>query len=89
MAQNRSRSDLMRFLDYIGEKGLVSATKASARKTAVSKVLAVLDDEESEDVIGLDIDEVMSRFNNLHPHQFAPESLQAYRSLRKGRSERF
>jgi len=83
MTQNRSRDDFIRFLEYLGEKGLVSQATASARRTAAFKVLAVLSDEEALDVIDLDIDHVMSRFDNLNPHQYTPESLQSYRSRLK------
>lgn len=83
MSQNRSRDDLVRFLDYTGEKGLVPPATASARRTAATKVLAVLSDEEALDVIQVDLDDVMSRFDNLNRHQFTPESLQTYRSRLK------
>ena len=83
MTQNRSRDDLIRFLEYLGEKGLVPQATASARRTAAFKVLSVLSDDESQDVIGIDLDHVMARFDNLNPRQYTPESLQAYRSRLK------
>jgi hypothetical protein len=83
MTQNRSRDDFIRFLEYLGEKGMVPQATASARRTAAFKVLAVLSDEEAQDVIDLDIDHVMSRFDNLNLHQYTPESLQSYRSRLK------
>lgn len=89
MAQNRSREDLIRFLEYLGDKGLVARATASARRTAAAKVLSVLSDEEAQDVIGIDLDLVMSRFDNLNPHQYTPESLQAYRSRLKTALEDF
>lgn len=83
MTQNRSRDDFIRFLEYLGNKGMVTQATASARRTAAFKVLAVLSDEEALDVIDLDIEHVMSRFDNLNPHQYTPESLQSYRSRLK------
>ena len=83
MTQNRSRDDFIRFLEYLGGKGLVPQATASARRTAAFKVLSVLSDDEALDVIDLDLDHVMSRFDNLNPHQYTPESLQAYRSRLK------
>lgn len=83
MSGNRSRDDLIRFLDYMGEKGLIPPATASARKTAATKVLAVLPDDEAADVINVDLDDAMSRFDNLNKHRFTPESLQAYRSRLK------
>jgi len=89
MAQNRSREDLIRFLEYLGDKGLVARATASARKTAAAKVLSVLSEDEAQDVINIDLDQVMSRFDNLNPHQYTPESLQAYRSRLKTALEDF
>jgi hypothetical protein len=89
MAQNRSRDDLIRFLEYLGEKGLTARATASARRTAAAKVLSVLSGDEAQDVIGVDIDQVMSRFENLNPHQYTPESLQTYRSRLKTALEDF
>ena len=83
MTQNRSREDFIRFLEYLGQKGMVPQATASARRTAAFKVLAVLSDEEAQDVINLDVDHIMSRFDNLNPHQYTPESLQSYRSRLK------
>lgn len=80
MAQNRSRDDFLRFLDYLGDKGLVAKATAAARRTAASKILEVLSDDEAIDVTSLDVDLLMSRFDNLNPHQYTPESLQTYRS---------
>ena len=83
MPQNRSRDDLVRFLDYTGEKGLVPPATAAARRTAATKVLAVLSDEEALDVVQINLDDIMSRFDNLNKHQFTPDSLQTYRSRLK------
>ena len=89
MSQNRSREDFVRFLDYLGDKGLIARATASARRTAAVKVLAVLSDDEAKDVTGVDIDHVMTRFDNLNPHQYTPESLQSYRSRLKTALEDF
>lgn len=89
MPENRSRDDLIRFLEYLGEKGLIARATASARRTAAAKVLAVLSEEEAQDVILVDLDRVMSRFDNLNPRQYTPESLQAYRSRLKTALEDF
>jgi hypothetical protein len=89
MAQNRSRYDLIKFLEYLGDKGLIPQGTASARRTAAAKVLAVLSEDEAQDVIGIDLNHVMSRFDNLNPHQYTPESLQAYRSRLKTALEDF
>jgi hypothetical protein len=51
-----------------------------ARKTALTKVLGVLDEQEAADVTDIDLDDVMLRFHNLHGKGFTPESLQTYKS---------
>ena len=89
MANNRSRDDFIRFLEYLGEKGLVPRATASARRTAATRVLGVLSESETEDVLSLDIDHLMARFDNLNPHQYTPDSLQTYRSRLKTALEDF
>jgi len=85
MPQNASREDFVRFIDYLGDKGLIAKATAASRRTAATKVLEVLSDEEALDVTSLDIDLLMSRFDNLNPRQYTPDSLQTYRSrLNKG-----
>ena len=66
MAQNRSRADFLRFLDYLGEKGLIPSGTAASRKATANKVTAILSDEEAADVTALDLDEVMMRFHDLN-----------------------
>ena len=83
MSQNRGREDFIQFLEYLGDKGLIARATASARRTAAAKVLAVLSEDEAQDVTHLDVDQVMSRFENLNPRQYTPESLQSYRSRLK------
>lgn len=83
MSQNRSRDDLLRFVEYTGSKGLVPTATAAARKAAVNRVTSILSDEEAEDVTNLDLDELMRRFDNLNQHQYTPESLQTYKSRLK------
>lgn len=89
MSQNRSRDDLFRFLDYLGQKGLVPRATASARRTAAAKVLSALSDAEAQDVTNLDLELVMSRFENLNPHRYTPDSLQTYQSRLKTALEDF
>jgi len=63
---NRSREELLRFLDYLRAKGLMSPATVEARKASANKVLAILDEDEAEDVTRIDIDHVVDRFSNLH-----------------------
>src|SRR5690242_1747920 len=63
MTQDRSRAELLKFLDYLGEKGLMSPVTARSRKASANRVLSILSDEESDDVTKLDLDEIMTRFS--------------------------
>ena len=89
MPQTRSREELLKFLDYVRAKGLMSPNTAESRKASVNKVLGILSDEEADDVTALDLDQVISRFGNLHGKQYTPESLRSYRSRVKSSIEDF
>jgi len=75
-----SVADLLKFLDWMGEKGLANRNTISARKAATNNLLAVLDQEERRDVREVDIDATAERFNNLEGSRYSPESLQVYKS---------
>jgi hypothetical protein len=78
MASGRSRADLLTFLDYLGQKGLIPPATASARKASANKVLAILSEEEGSDVTLLDLESVFTRFGHLHKSDYSPDSLQTY-----------
>jgi len=80
MESKRSRKAVLEFLDYITQKGLMMPNTAQARKAAVGKVLGILSDAEAQDVIRVDLDQLMSRFQNLHGKAYTPESLNTYKS---------
>lgn len=76
----RSRDELMTFLDYMGQKGLIPQATASNRKASVGRLLSILTDEEAQDVTDLDIDDLVRRFTNLEGMKFSPGSLATYKS---------
>lgn len=80
MNNDRSREALGRFLDFLGEKGMISPSTAQTRKTSALKILSILSPDEAMDVIGLDVDEVARRFSNLHGQKYNPSSVLTYRS---------
>lgn len=80
MSNDRSREGLIRFLDYMGEKGLVNSTTATTRKAAAQKILSILSEEEASNVLVLDLEDVMTRFHNLEGQNYSPGSLAAYQS---------
>jgi hypothetical protein len=76
----RSRGALQEFLEYLGDKGLMAKATAHARKAAANKILSVLSEEEAGDVTAIDLDDVITRFSNLHGKKYTPQSLVTYKS---------
>lgn len=89
MPGQRSRDQLLGFLEYVGSKGLVSPVTARSRKAAANRVLSILSEEEAEDVTALDLDALMLRFNNLEGRNYTPESLMTYKSRVKSSIDDF
>lgn len=89
MSSNRSAPAFLSLIDYLGQKGLIPAATASSRKATANKVLAILSEDEAQDVLSLDLDHLMQRFHNLNPQQYTPESLQTYKSRMKTALEDF
>jgi hypothetical protein len=89
MSTGRSREDLLKFHDYLSNKGLIPQATARARKAASKQVLAILDDDEASDVLALDLDFVMQRFSTLHGQQYNPTSLRDYASRLRASVEDF
>ena len=80
MDPRRSREGAVEFQEYLAQKGLMEPATARARKAAVNTVLAILDDQEAQDVTAIDIDEVMRRFANLQGKDYNPATLRTYKS---------
>jgi len=78
MADGRGRAELLAFLDYLGQRGLIPPNTAAARKASANKVLAILSEEEASDVTLLDHDSLFLRFGHLHKGDYSPDSLQTY-----------
>ena len=89
MPNERSREKLLNFIDYLANRGLMAKATANSRRAAASKVLGILSTEEAEDVTSLNLDEVMSRFQNLEGQGYTPSSLATYRSRVKSAVEDF
>jgi hypothetical protein len=80
MSRDRSKQKLLEFLDYLGNKVLMAGATVATRKAAANKVLGILSEEEAADVTALDLDEVMSRFQNLEGKNYTAGSLNTYLS---------
>ncbi len=89
MNNDRSRKALLRFLDYVAEKGLMAKNTVAARKAAANSVLGVLSEDEAEDVLDIDLKDVMARFQNLEGQRYTPGSLNTYQSRVKAALDDF
>ena len=89
MNDQKSLDALLRFLDYLKDKGLLKANTAVSRKAAATKILSALAPEEQQDVTVLDLNEVMARFANLQGQNYTPDSLTAYKSRLKSTLDDF
>ena len=54
----RSREDFLNFLDYLAERGIINPASSSSRKASANKILAILSDEDAQDVTCLNLDDV-------------------------------
>ena len=75
-----SGTDLIKFLNYAADKGLVNRNTAMAMKAAATKVISVEGELDAVNVEGLDLDGLFRRFETLHKSGYTPESLETYRS---------
>lgn len=90
MANDHSRLALLKFLDYLAEKGLMNRHTVVARKAASNKMLSILDEAEAADLRKIDLDQVATRFGNLKSSNYKPKSLQVYKSrVRKALNDFF
>lgn len=89
MGTDRSREALFEFLDYLANKGLMAKATVASRKASAGKVLGVLSEEEAQDVIAVDLNDVMTRFQNLEGKKYTPGSLNTYQSRTKSALDDF
>src|ERR1700674_1640022 len=61
------------------EKGVMNKHTAAGLRAACVQVLGVLDDPDQADVASLDVDDLLTRFQNLRKQRFKPQVLEAYK----------
>src|ERR1700730_12446518 len=71
-----SGADLVKFLNYAAEKGLVNRNTAMAMKAAATKVLSVEGELDAVNVERLDLQGLFHRFETLHKAGYTQESLE-------------
>ena len=84
-----SSQAVIEFLNFAANKGLINKATANAKRVAVERVFATVDDVDRQDVRQIDIETLMHRFINLAGSEFKPESLASYQSRVKSAIEEF
>jgi hypothetical protein len=80
MSTGYSKQDVLNFLDYLSNKGLMNKDTVASRRAAVNTLLSILSDDEAANLKGLDMDVLLQRFVNLKGSGFKPESVRVYKS---------
>lgn len=80
MSNAYSEIELLKFINWLGDKGLVNPATAKSRKIAAAKVLGALDEHEKIDLRQLDREQAFQRFVNKSSKDFTPDSLTTYKS---------
>jgi hypothetical protein len=73
-----SKNNLLTFLDFVAEKGLMNPKTASGYKKASNVVLQILDEKEATDLSKLNLDELFLRHRNLAARRILPTTLKSY-----------
>ena len=73
-----SRDNLIAFLNFAGEKGLMKKATAGAYKKACNIVLRILDEVEAADLSKVDLESVFFRHRNKAAGKIAPRTLKTY-----------
>jgi site-specific recombinase XerD len=89
MNADYSRTALLKFIDYLSNKGLMKQSTAIGRKAACNKVLGILDDNEAADLRNIDVDSLMQRFSNKEGSNYKATSLNVYAGRVKSALEDF
>jgi len=80
MLNDYSKEALLKFMDYLANKGIMNKTTARSRKASCNKMLSILDDSESSDLRLIKLNDVAIRFANLKGTNYTPKTLQVYKS---------
>ncbi|CAN7725451.1 hypothetical protein LJR290_006165 [Variovorax sp. LjRoot290] len=76
--QELNKTNLLWFIGYAIEKGLVNSNTGGSWKAAINKILEDVGPE--DDLIAIDVPSEVLRFNNRHPGALSPDSLRQYQN---------
>lgn len=71
-----NKSGMLKFIDYAIAKGLVNSNTGGGWKAACNKILENFGPD--DDLTSLDVASEVLRYNNRHPGQLSPDSLNQY-----------
>lgn len=71
-----TKANVLKFVAYQINKGLVNQNTGNARKAACVKILETFGDD--DDLSAIDVRVEVLKFNNRHPGQLSPDSLNTY-----------
>ena len=78
--QNYTAEEFFRFLDYVEDKGLGIKNTVASRRSAATRILGLLDEDQTQDLRALDRERAFQIFQNKEGRKYTPQSLNAYRS---------
>lgn len=64
---------------WASEKGVMNRNTAAGLRAACVQVLGVVDDPEQVEIANLDVEDLLTRFQNLRKQNFKPQVLEAYK----------
>ncbi len=73
-----SRDNLIAFLDFVAEKGLMKRQTAMAYRKACNVILKILDESEVNDLSKINLEAVFRRHRNLAASRILPATLTSY-----------
>lgn len=84
-----NRDNLLIFLDFVAEKGLMKRQTAVSYKKACNVILKILDEREANDLTKVDLEAVFRRHRNLAAGRISPSTLKSYEARTRAAIENF
>ena len=75
----RGKTELLGFLDFAGNKGLMTKATAQSLRSACTAFFSIFDDAETDDVFAMDLDDLFRRYENIKGMEVSPNTMKAYR----------
>ena len=79
MVQVETGKTLIDHWSWAADKGVMNRNTAAGLRAACVQVLGVVDDPEQVNVANLDVEDLLTRFQNLRKQRFKPQVLEAYK----------